>query len=65
MVTMMTLAIQCGLIKIEARICVRQFSFADRKEAGWGARTLRSYVTIAIELQRDAEAQDVPDARSD
>ena len=46
MVTMMTLAIQCGLIKIEARICVRQFSFADRKEAGCGARTLRSYVTI-------------------
>lgn len=52
MVTMMTLTIQCGLIKIEARICVRQFSFADRKEAGCGARTLRSYVTISITTAR-------------
>ena len=59
MVTMMTLTIQCGLIKIKARICVRQ---SDRKP-GCEKRTIRSYVTI--ELLRDAEAQDVPDARSD
>lgn len=44
MVTMMTLTIQCGLIKIKARICVRQ---SDRKP-GCEKRTIRSYVTIEL-----------------
>ena len=62
MVTMMTLRIQCGLIKIEARIAFVSFLLPIGNRL-WSANF--TFVCDYIELLRDAEAQDVPDARSD